>query len=280
MKVPLEHANMASNTLTSGEIASREEMRGKSEEVFQQSAKDPLSELRVLSGLHKGAALTLSFETVTIGSDPNCTVVLLDEGVKPLHASLQWIDGKGWTQADSPEFALTGPWRAGPVWLSVVAPGSPWTDLDLLQSENASNAAVNQIFAAEPPGFRHRSSTHRLRRWALLSTCICSMLLLLIALTGLHTETQPNTDTAAGTVQTAASINEQPQQPSAFISSVPLPEDPNKDVVAVVNGMSEFVLMRNGQRIYVGEALRDFVLVSVQDAAPIWRYSLDPSTEE
>ncbi|PUE49826.1 hypothetical protein B9Z45_15520 [Limnohabitans sp. 2KL-17] len=272
---------MASNHSTSSETASYEDVKGGHTEIFQPPAKDALRELRVLSGLHKGAALTLSFETVTIGSDPNCTVVLLDAGVKPLHASLQWLDGKGWAQADSPEFALTSPWRVGPVWLSVVAPESPWTNLDLLHSESASNAAVNQIFAAAPPGFRHRPSTHRLRRWALLSICICSVLLLLITLAGLHTDTQPNTATtaAAGIVQSAAPINEQTQQPTAPFSSAPPPEDPSKDVVAVVNGTSEFVLMRDGQRIYVGEALGDFILVSVQNAAPIWRSTLHPSTE-
>ncbi len=45
-------------------------------------------ELRVLRGLHRGAALPLRSETITVGSDMSCDIVLLDSGIAPRHVRI------------------------------------------------------------------------------------------------------------------------------------------------------------------------------------------------
>jgi hypothetical protein len=44
--------------------------------------------------------------------------------------------------------------------------------------------------------------------------------------------------------------------------------------------MSGFVLMRDGQRVYVGEEFGQFVLMDVQSGVPMWRPKVNPSAEE
>ena len=49
-------------------------------------------ELRILSGLHRGALLPLKpGEKLTIGSDPGCDVVLVDQGIASLAMSVQLV---------------------------------------------------------------------------------------------------------------------------------------------------------------------------------------------
>jgi hypothetical protein len=244
-------------------------------------ASPPRRELRVLSGLHKGAALILPVATITIGSDSNCTVVLLDEGVKPLQLTLQWIKEKGWVQADTPDIQLSGPLLAGPVWICVASPEAPWTELDFLRAEDFHHTPQNPISATpQPAGFRKGNFSNRMRPWALRSVCIASALLLLIAVMGLYTDESISMDSATGKAQTNAVAYKASQQPAALVLQNPLPENPNKDVMAVVSGMSGFVLMRDGQRVYAGEAFGDFVLMDVQSGVPMWRTKLYPPAEE
>ena len=241
----------------------------------------PLQELRVLSGLHKGAALILPIETVTIGSDSNCSVVLLDEGVKPVHLTLQCIEGKGWTQADTPDTLLSGPLRAGPVWISVVSPGAPWADSDLSRVEDIHHFPQNPIPAMLQPGsFMQGSFVNRLRPWALRSVCITSALLLLILVSELYTDDTSTIDSARGRAQKGVVVHKATQPPEALVLQNQRPDNPNKDVMAVVSGTSGFVLMLDGQRVYAGEEFGQFVLMDIQSGVPMWRHKLYPPAEE
>lgn len=97
-------------------------------------------ELRVLSGLHRGATLPLDHQSHVIGASDDADVVLVDPGIEEQHATLALTDS-GWVltaldgglcSADSNqrqteielapgEFA-----RLGGIWLTVVEQDAPW----------------------------------------------------------------------------------------------------------------------------------------------------------
>lgn len=99
-------------------------------------------ELRILSGLHRGATLPLIDEELAIGSGDDSDVVLVDPGICDRHAVLS-ATGDAWvltaekgelraadtnsTQAildlSVGDFA-----RIGKVWITIVESGSPWQD--------------------------------------------------------------------------------------------------------------------------------------------------------
>lgn len=95
-------------------------------------------ELRILSGLHRGAFLPLAAEPLSVGSDEACDVVLVDEGVAPLHATVRALDcgysiqrqGGAVCGRDGHPLAdmlVPGACIAlGPVWFSVDWEGQPW----------------------------------------------------------------------------------------------------------------------------------------------------------
>ena len=64
--------------------------------VFDTPEPGVLLELRVLSGLHQGAALPLFGEPVSIGADQDADLELCDPGVEGRHAQLFCTDGR-WT---------------------------------------------------------------------------------------------------------------------------------------------------------------------------------------
>lgn len=67
-------------------------------DIIADEASD-MFELRVLSGLHQGAALPLFGERWCIGAHEEADLALYDPGVEALHAQLQCIDGKWRVQA-------------------------------------------------------------------------------------------------------------------------------------------------------------------------------------
>lgn len=107
-------------------------------------------ELRVLSGLHQGAALPLIGEQWLIGADVEQDLALFDPGVARLHCRLQRV-GEGWTlHAEDgavcdehghahPVMALTlnRNFTLGSVWLCLAAAEDAW-------------AAVTALIAASP----------------------------------------------------------------------------------------------------------------------------------
>ncbi|WP_196788185.1 FHA domain-containing protein [Burkholderia cepacia] len=112
-----------------------------------------LLELRVLSGLHKGACLPLDEHAILIGSSEDADIVLLDTGVALQHVLIEtqplnrWIlravesaivDVKG-HEVETIEVAHDEPARARlhgtDVWLAVEPPETPWTTVDLLAED-------------------------------------------------------------------------------------------------------------------------------------------------
>jgi type III secretion protein D len=101
-------------------------------------------ELRVLTGLHRGAALPLIGEQWSIGADENADLVLFDPGIKPHHCRLEWRQD-GWALAGiqgkitdaeghrSDALAALGPNTAfalNGIWLTVVDAATPWPSDD------------------------------------------------------------------------------------------------------------------------------------------------------
>jgi type III secretion protein D len=102
---------------------------------------DPELELRVLSGIHQGAALLLVDDGLVVGSDPDGDVVLLDEGVQPRHLRVVRHDG-GWFCEGADGAVVTSAeghsvegrievtralrLQIASVWLAFCALGDPW----------------------------------------------------------------------------------------------------------------------------------------------------------
>jgi hypothetical protein len=236
-----------------------------------------LHELRVLSGIHKGAALILPADTVTIGSDSNCTVVLMDDGVRPLHVTLQWIQGKGFAHADSPEINLSEPLLAGPVWICVVPPETPWTDSHLLRADVPRHTLQNQH---PPVSFGQSGFASRKHAWALWGLVIASSLSLIFAVMELESDYAVGMSSPKDLPQTDIYEHQRFQQPAVLVFPNQSPEEPKEGVMAVVSGLSGFVLLRDGQRIYVGEEFERFVLMDVQSGVPMWRPKVYTFAEE
>ncbi|WP_183085229.1 FHA domain-containing protein [Trinickia fusca] len=113
-----------------------------------------LLELRVLSGLHKGACLPLGEHAISIGSGEDADVVLLDEGVATQHVLIElqcldrWmlravdaaiVDAKG-HEIETIEVAQDEPARVRlkgtDVWLDIVPPQTQWAAGELLVEED------------------------------------------------------------------------------------------------------------------------------------------------
>jgi type III secretion protein D len=127
-------------------------------------------ELRVLTGLHQGAALPLVGEQWQIGSNDDLDLALHDMGVEPQHCRLQregdrWIvtaeggvvlDAEGHTH---PHTVLhpNSPFVLGSVWLSISPAGEAWPMVPTAVPSAPSHAATGQ----PSEGSQNRVSTRK-----------------------------------------------------------------------------------------------------------------------
>jgi type III secretion protein D len=93
----------------------------------------PALELRVLTGLHREARCEV-LDGAVVGADPECDIVLADDGVAPRAAQLR-ISDLGWqlneegaaaTEAVSTPFNHAVP--LGSVWITIARHEDPWVD--------------------------------------------------------------------------------------------------------------------------------------------------------
>lgn len=101
---------------------------------------DMMYELRVLTGLHRGAALPLNGEEWSIGSSQGADLALYDPGIKDRHCLLRLVDDtwslarKEGTVTDSEGHKVDAiatlqpgtPFALNGVWLSVVSANTEW----------------------------------------------------------------------------------------------------------------------------------------------------------
>lgn len=121
-------------------------------------------ELRILTGLHRGAALPLEGDTIRIGNGAENDIVLLDPGMPPLACALYRTEDSGWsyrvygTEPPSAESwdddaILAGTtliagarWFAGPVLVGCEDEGAPWPAEAIPQSRDRP-AKVSRSFS-------------------------------------------------------------------------------------------------------------------------------------
>lgn len=160
--------------------------------VGQFTAFEPLQmfELRVLSGLHQGAALPLLGEQWSIGADDEADLALYDPGIAPRHAQLQVSHGHWSVQAQEglvqdetgavlariAHLALNREFSVGGVRLCVSSADRAWPLEAAPVSEALPGHPVSQPAVAQQP----RKKT-RIIPLSLLGF-VCLLLLLLIGL--------------------------------------------------------------------------------------------------
>lgn len=113
-------------------------------------------ELRVLSGLHQGAALPITGGQWTLGSAEEADLLLSDDGVLAHHATLMFAEGRWLLQPAEGKIRMPEeeridlidplpsdtPFALGQVWLSLVPADRPWEAMNREPQPVASSPAV------------------------------------------------------------------------------------------------------------------------------------------
>lgn len=99
-------------------------------------------ELRVLSGLHTGAALPLYGDSWLIGQAEDADLLLSDAGIEAQQCRLR-LEEQRWLleQGESVELTAGEPFVTGGVWLCVAAAESPWAAFTPPQTAEAASPA-------------------------------------------------------------------------------------------------------------------------------------------
>jgi len=99
-------------------------------------------ELRVLSGLHRGAALAVADGLLTMGASPRSDVMVADPGIAPEHVQITKQDGRctllpvggqvfdayGSALHEAAEVVAGAVYRMGEVWIGFFEESDPWLD--------------------------------------------------------------------------------------------------------------------------------------------------------
>ncbi|PXW48263.1 type III secretion system inner membrane ring subunit SctD [Dickeya zeae] len=172
-------------------------------------------ELRVLTGLHRGAALPLSGTSWRIGSADEADMVLYDPGIREQHCLLE-ASSDGWQVCvlDGPVSNSEGhnveqslilppgtPFAVGAIWLCVVSADTPWqddtpatspqtvSDYDRSTIDADINAdmttvdtdiAIDMHQPSQPEAATARREKRRLPLWAKFSYLLLGVLLFMI----------------------------------------------------------------------------------------------------
>ena len=136
-------------------------------EPFLSAQFQPILELRVLNGLHRGATLPLDGDTASLGSDESNDIVLLDPGIAAQHGRVQ-------RKPQAPESAdladpAAAPWELhdhaggvtplllgqpaalGPLRIVLANEGAPWEPWLDPSREPAAAPAAETVSPPAPP---------------------------------------------------------------------------------------------------------------------------------
>ncbi|KGD80071.1 type III secretion protein D [Pantoea sp. PNA 14-12] len=159
-----------------------------------------MHELRVLTGLHRGAALPLSGDKWWIGADEHADLALYDPGIKDRHCQLVKTP-QGWEvkASDGPVKDNEGQrcealsnlqpgtaFAVGHIWLSIVDAATPWPEdeAELLhdaESAHDSEPTLVEASASVQPVSEHLSAKKSpLPFWAKLSYMGLTLLLVMM----------------------------------------------------------------------------------------------------
>ena len=115
-------------------------------------------ELRVLDGLHQGAALPLFGEQWSLGANADADLLLDDPGIAEHHARLLLLEGRWSVQAEAGllkngdgqmlaqigDLALNTPFMIGPVSLCVCPADHPWRQASVLKPPRPATEPLPQ----------------------------------------------------------------------------------------------------------------------------------------
>ncbi|WP_426596416.1 FHA domain-containing protein [Pectobacterium brasiliense] len=156
-------------------------------------------ELRVLTGLHRGAALPLCGNAWRIGAADDADLVLYDPGIAPYHGQLEktadgWelsaqdgalCNAEGHTVEQIDALPPGTPFALGQIWLCVVAADTPWPDDSETPPTAEEDVPPAEMPVEEPP--RHTATpipapapAPRLPLWAKASYLLLGALLLVM----------------------------------------------------------------------------------------------------
>ncbi|NRR30408.1 hypothetical protein HSX11_09415 [Oxalobacteraceae bacterium] len=250
-------------------------------------------ELRILNGLHRGAALPLDGQPLLIGASDAADVVLVDPGIAARHATLTPADG-GWLltahdgtlfPADSAlasgvlDLAAGEHARLGPIWLTVAHQDSAWEEPPASVPAFGAKADEDAPAWTAPPAGRAVTAraprTARRRRAALALAVALLSCAAAYAITG---KSEPVADTHArpAALDGLPAAARRPAQPVAAAISIdaapadaaPAPASPSALVPASV-------LEPASAPVLTGEALRSAFRKRLADADLLKRFDLD-----
>ena len=153
-----------------------------------------MHELRVLTGLHRGAALPLTGSQWWIGAAQDADLALYDPGIKDRHCQLNRSE-QGWELS-----ALQGllqdnegqrcqqlsglqpgtPFAIGHIWLSIVDAATPWPEECDKPAPDAESVSLAQTPASPAEDAPLTEEKRRLPLWAKALYLLLSLLLLLM----------------------------------------------------------------------------------------------------
>ncbi|WCG81411.1 FHA domain-containing protein [Pectobacterium sp. A5351] len=154
-------------------------------------------ELRVLTGLHRGAALPLCGNAWRIGAADDADLVLYDPGIAPYHSQLEktadgWAlsaqegalcNAEGHTVEQIETLQPGTPFALGQIWLCLVAAETPWPDENEpapILEEEVHPAEVTNDASSVPLTPPIPTSAPRLPLWAKASYLLLGTLLLVM----------------------------------------------------------------------------------------------------
>jgi hypothetical protein len=246
----------------------------------------PALELRVVQGLHEGAALRLLPPVITVGSDETCDVILLDPGVRPRHLQLVFDDVNGWlVESTGTALPLDSPIAVGEAMIIVTSPRQAWhapesrpdreedagQSSPVMDTSHEIESATTGTHAARIP----RAMSNRTR------TSLVLMLLLLMSLLGLwllsgwrlgvgrqqsipvQTSVASLTLREFSPVRKVQALGEQPTPTQLDIQ-------PPFALQGVVMGPVSYVVLSDGRRLYEGQSHAGWRLESIRSAEIVW----------
>lgn len=212
-------------------------------------------ELRILSGLHRGAAFPLDGDTIRLGSSPDNDLVLCDPGM-PAHAGTfsrgvddVWSFRAGGTgKAACPILVGAGTQVAiGPACAKIADEQAPW-DAGLASSSPAGSG-----------GWRAALRTS-ITELACVAACAAILLGAALLWLGSTRNARPidAADSAPAASQTVRPVEASIYPPPLTVARAPL------DVASVRHGRHGFVVTREGQVLAPGYRWRDYTLQRIE----------------
>lgn len=209
-------------------------------------------ELRILSGLHRGAAFPLDGETIRLGSGSDNDLVLCDPAM-PAHAGtlLRGVDdiwsfrACGTGKAACPVLVSAGAHLAiGPVWAGIADELAPWDEGPALSSP-ASRASLRTLIVE--------------------LACVAAGAAILLGAALLWMRPTPDKHVAEAPTTHAPAAPRAIRTVEAFVYPPPTPvARAPLDLQSVRHGRHGFVVTREGQVLAPGYRWRDYTLQRIE----------------